>query len=110
VADNEACLVRHAQVAGEGERRLAFDLVAEDRDGREIGFERELVGGKERPAGNREIGLASAATEAGRTRSGADNRTRSSLRMTGRQAHRLSAASGPWRNVASASASDMRNT
>src|SRR5271166_5797004 len=64
VAENECGLVRRTKIAREGERRFAFDLVAEDRDGREIGAERELMRCKERPAGHREITFAGPATKA----------------------------------------------
>ena len=37
---------------------LALDLIAKDRNRREIAAQRELVEGKERPACNREIPLA----------------------------------------------------
>jgi hypothetical protein len=66
VQQNEGALVAHAKVAREGERRLALNLVAEDGDCREVGAERELMRGKERSRGNREVSLASATTETGR--------------------------------------------
>jgi hypothetical protein len=66
VPENEGALIAHADVAREGERGLALDLVAEDGDGGEIGAERELVRGEKRSAGNREVRLARAATEARR--------------------------------------------
>src|SRR6185312_4434468 len=63
--EKENRFVRKPQVARESERGLAFDLVAEEGDGCEVGFERELVRSKERFGGNREIGLARAATKTG---------------------------------------------
>jgi hypothetical protein len=45
------------------QRALAFDLIAEDRDGREIAAQRELVECKERSACDREIFPAGQATE-----------------------------------------------
>ena len=66
MAENERGLVGEAEIARERQRGLSLDLVAEDRDGREIGAQRQLVRGEQRPRGNREIGLASAATEARR--------------------------------------------
>ena len=55
VQQHESGLVGDAQIAAHGERRLAFHLVAEDRDGREIGAQRQLVAGEQRPGGDAEI-------------------------------------------------------
>ena len=52
VQQHERALVGHVQIAGERQRRLALDLVAEDRDGREIAAQRQLVAGEQRPAGD----------------------------------------------------------
>ena len=43
VQQHEGALVGDAQIARERQRRLALDLVAEDRDGREIAAQRQLV-------------------------------------------------------------------
>jgi hypothetical protein len=53
----------NTNVARDCQGALALDLVAEDRDGREIAAQGELVERKERPACNREILAAGAATE-----------------------------------------------
>jgi hypothetical protein len=52
---HESRLVGNAKIAREGERRLALDLVTEDGDGREIGFERQLVRGEQRPGRDAEL-------------------------------------------------------
>src|SRR5262249_44615228 len=65
VQQHERALVGHVEIAGERERRLALDLVAEDRDGGEIAAQRQLVGSKQRPAGQREVLFTGPATEAG---------------------------------------------
>ena len=49
---HEGALVGHVQIAGERQRRLALDLIAEDRDGREIAAQRQLVAGEQRAAGD----------------------------------------------------------
>ena len=43
VEQDESALVGHVQIAREGERRFAFDLVAEDGNGGEIAAQREFV-------------------------------------------------------------------
>ena len=63
---HESALVRDIQIAGQRQRRLAFDLIAKDRDGREIAAQRQLVAGKQRAGRDREVLHASPATEAGR--------------------------------------------
>ena len=52
VEQHESALVGDVQIAGERQRRLALDLIAEDRNGREIAAQRQLVRGKQRPAGD----------------------------------------------------------
>jgi len=64
---HECGLIGQAKVARDCQGALALDLVAEDRDGREIAAQRKLVECKERPACNREIFSASPATEAEQT-------------------------------------------
>jgi hypothetical protein len=55
------------EVAGHRQHGLALDLIAEDRDGREVAPQRQLVAVKQRARGDREIGLACFAAEPGRT-------------------------------------------
>ena len=64
---HEGALVGHVQIARERQRRLALDLIAEDRNGREIAAQRQLVAGEQRPGRNGEILVASPAAETGRT-------------------------------------------
>ena len=54
VRQNEGRLVLDVKIARERQRGFAFDLVAEDRDCGEIGPQRELMEGEQRPAGQRE--------------------------------------------------------
>ena len=54
VAENEGRLVSHFQIARERQGRLTFDLIAVDRDGREIGAQRKLMESEQRPRGERE--------------------------------------------------------
>ena len=68
---NPSGLVGDAEIARHGERRLAFDLVAKHGDGGEIGAQRELVEGEQRPASDGEIRDARLATEAERARGAA---------------------------------------
>src|ERR1700730_8761836 len=63
VEQHECGLIGQAKVARDGQGALAFDLIAEDRDGREIVAQWELVERKERSACNREVRPAGAATE-----------------------------------------------
>ena len=67
VRQNESRLVGRAQIAAEGEHALALDLVAEHRDGAEVGPQRQLVGGEQRPGRDREILFAAHAAVARRT-------------------------------------------
>lgn len=60
---DESAFVGHREIAREGESRLAFNLVAEDRNGREVAAQGKLVRGEERPAGDREISAASTTAE-----------------------------------------------
>src|SRR5436853_608876 len=48
VGEHESRLVGHAEIAREGEHALALHFVAEDRDGGEVAFERQLVRGEQR--------------------------------------------------------------
>ena len=66
VQRHESGFVGEAEIPAHCERRLAFDLVAKDRDGREVGFQRQLVRGKQRPGRNAEILATSAALKTGR--------------------------------------------
>ena len=63
VEQHECGLIGQAEVARDCQGALALDLIAKDRDGREIAAQRELVERKERPACNREIRPAGATTE-----------------------------------------------
>jgi len=67
VQQNERAFVGHVKIAAQCQRRLALYLIAENGDGREIAAQRQLVAGKQRAAGKREILFASPATEPGRT-------------------------------------------
>jgi len=64
VSQDESALVRHPEIAGERQGSLALHLVAEDRDGREIGAQRQLVRGEQGARGDAEILAAGAAAEA----------------------------------------------
>ena len=64
VGQHEGRLVGHAEIAGERQGGLALHLVAEDRDGAEVGAERELVGGEQGARGDGEVAAALAAAEA----------------------------------------------
>jgi hypothetical protein len=64
MAKNESGLVGQAQVAGHRQHALALDLVAEDRNRREIAAQGQLVRGEQGARGDAEILLAGAATEA----------------------------------------------
>jgi len=66
VGEHEGRLVRRAQVAGERQHRLALDLVAEDRNRREVAFQGQLVGGEQRARRDAEILAARLAAEPGR--------------------------------------------
>ena len=110
VAENERRLVGQAKVAAHGEHALALHFVAEDRDGREVHAQRELVRGEQRPDVIAEILLAGLAPEARARRSGGGTRRRPDRRTSGRPARRPSRPSGLRGTCASASASDMRNT
>ncbi|WP_181170642.1 hypothetical protein [Mesorhizobium sp. B2-6-2] len=67
VAENESGLVGQPQVAGHGEHALALDLIAEDRDGRQIAAQGQLVRREQRAGRDAEILLAGAAPEAAGT-------------------------------------------
>ena len=60
-----------AQIARQRQRRLALDLVAEDDDRREIGAQRELVEGEQRPRREGERASSSACSGSGARRLGA---------------------------------------
>ena len=66
VQQHESALVGDVQIAREGQRRLALDLIAEDRDGCEIAAQGQLVAGEQCTGRNREVLAASPATEPGR--------------------------------------------
>ena len=66
VQEHEGALVSQAQIAGDRQRGLALHFVAEDRDGREVHAERQLVRGEQRARGEREVLGASPAAEAER--------------------------------------------
>ena len=72
--------------------RLALDLIAEDRDGRQIGAEGQLVTGEQRARRDAEILGASPATEAGRTDQAA---AIISIQGTTERANRLAVSLGP---------------
>lgn len=55
---HECSLVGQAQVARRGQRRLAFDLIAEDRDSREVDTQGQLVRAKQRARRDREVASA----------------------------------------------------
>ncbi len=57
-------LVGQAQVAAQSQRALAFHFVAEHGDRGEVALEGQLVAGKQRPTGDREILPATLAAEA----------------------------------------------
>lgn len=63
---HESRFVSQLQIAGQGKRRLAFDLIAEDRYGREIIAERAFMGRKQRPACDAEIPSTALAAPPGR--------------------------------------------
>ena len=64
VQQDPASLVRHAQIAGQRQGVLAFDLIHKHGDRGQIGAQRGLVGGKQRAAGDGEVLAASLAAEA----------------------------------------------
>ena len=66
-ASTKAVLYWHVEIAGQRQRRLALDLVAEDRDGREIVAQRQLVEGEQGAAGDAEVLAARLAAPARRT-------------------------------------------
>ena len=61
---NEARFVGRAQIAGHREHRLALDLIREDRNRHEVGAQRHLAAGEQRPAREREILVAGFAVPA----------------------------------------------
>ncbi len=63
VSQDERRFVGHSEVAGESQGSLALDFIAEDRDGREIGAQGQLVRGEQGARGDAEIPAASAAAE-----------------------------------------------
>jgi hypothetical protein len=63
VKQHEGGLIGQAEVARDCQCALALHFIAEDRDGREIATQRELVERKERSTCDREIPTAGAATE-----------------------------------------------
>ena len=63
VAEHERSLVRHTKIAAHGEHALALDLIAEDRNLREVAFQGQLVAVKQGARRDREIGLAGAAAK-----------------------------------------------
>jgi hypothetical protein len=67
VGQDECAFVGNAEIAAQGQHRLALDLVAEHGDGREVGFQGQLVGGEQCAGGDGEILPASLAAEPGST-------------------------------------------
>ena len=63
VGQDEGRLVLHAQLTGQRQRRLAFDLVHENRDGRQIGAERQFMESEQCAAGEAKILTARLAAE-----------------------------------------------
>src|SRR6478735_10209814 len=55
---NESALVLHIEIAGEGEHAFALHLVAEHRNGHQVGPERQLVPGEQGARRHREIPTA----------------------------------------------------
>ncbi len=64
VRQHERGLVLDVQIAGERQHALALHLVAEHRDGEQVGPQRQLVPGEERPGREREVAAARLATPA----------------------------------------------
>ena len=95
VQEHEGALVGQAQIAGDRQRGLALDLVAEDRDGREIHAQRQLVRGEQRARGQREVLGASPAAEAERSRSAGGTRRRQRRRSEGIPERRSCQPSAP---------------
>jgi hypothetical protein len=58
VRQNESGLVLHIEIAGEGEHAFALHLVAEHRNGHQVGPERQLVPGEQGARRHREIPTA----------------------------------------------------
>jgi len=58
VRQNEGGFVLNTEVAGERRHALALYLIAEDRDGGEVGAQRHLVKGEEDAGRDAEIGFA----------------------------------------------------
>src|SRR5205823_5225889 len=67
VSQNERRLVLRPEIAAERQHALALDLVAEDRDGHQIGPQRHLMKREQRAAGDAEILAAGFAAPARRT-------------------------------------------
>jgi hypothetical protein len=92
VRENPSGFVLNIQVTGERERALALDFVAEDRHGREVGLQGQLVEGEQGAGGEREILAACLAAEAERA-------VRAAGLVAGRalavRAHRLAIRLGP---------------
>lgn len=55
VRQNKARFVLHAEVAGEGQHRLALDFIREDRDRHQVSPQRQLMKRKQRAGGYAEI-------------------------------------------------------
>jgi len=84
VRQHERRLVLHVQVAGEGEHAFALHLVAEHRDGQQIGQQRQLMPGEQGAGGRREVvatGLAAPARLTGRTATGIADRAPLATRL-----------------------------
>src|SRR5579883_1465525 len=67
VRQHEGGFVLGAEIAAKGQHALTLDLVAEDRDGREIRTQRHLVMREQRAGRDAVIGAAGFAAPAGRT-------------------------------------------
>src|SRR6202035_4817602 len=67
VSQDERGLVLRPEIAAERQHALAFDLIAEDRDGHQVGPQRHLVEREEGAAGHAEILAAGFAAPARRT-------------------------------------------
>src|SRR4249920_3332852 len=68
VRQHERRFILHVEIPAEGEHALALHLVAEYRDGHQVGLERQLVPGEQRARRDREVGPARLAAPSGRLR------------------------------------------
>src|SRR6266436_5162145 len=67
VRQNEAGLVLHAEISAHRQHALAFDLIAEDRNGEKVRAQRQFVECEQGAASDREILAAGFAAPAWRT-------------------------------------------